>query len=198
MVSISCSPGAPQSRSCLEVCPESVNVPVMLANMFESAQLSPSYSRSLASCQLMSAYVSMSWYFWQNPWTTLPAFLAAASDWLLPVGWLRCNRPLLLPEVGSKPGSVREEPRPELVPCDPGSRTWQHLTAWVCVWKCRVPHCTQWFCWSLSQSKMAISLGIYPTFSDKPMEAVDTFRIYKLQLATQSTRWGHLRALDQR
>ena len=29
-----------------------------------------------------------------------------------------------------------------------------------CVWKCRVPHCTQWFCWSLSLWKMAISLGI--------------------------------------
>ena len=24
-----------------------------------------------------------------------------------------------------------------------------------CVWKCRVPHCTQWFCWSLSLWKMA-------------------------------------------
>ena len=32
------------------------------------------------------------------------------------------------------------------------------------VWKCRVPHCTQWFCWSLSLWKMAISLGIYPIF----------------------------------
>ena len=32
-----------------------------------------------------------------------------------------------------------------------------------------VPHCTQWFCWSLSLWKMAISLGIYPTFSDKPI-----------------------------
>ena len=29
-----------------------------------------------------------------------------------------------------------------------------------CVWKCCVPHCTQWFCWSLSLWKMAISLGI--------------------------------------
>ena len=28
------------------------------------------------------------------------------------------------------------------------------------VWKCCVPHCTQWFCWSLSLWKMAISLGI--------------------------------------
>ena len=32
-----------------------------------------------------------------------------------------------------------------------------------------VPHCTQWFCWSLSLWRMAISLGIYPTFSDKAM-----------------------------
>ena len=32
-----------------------------------------------------------------------------------------------------------------------------------------VPHCTQWFCWSLCLWKMAISLGIYPTFSDKPI-----------------------------
>ena len=27
------------------------------------------------------------------------------------------------------------------------------------LWKCCVPHCTQWFCWSLSLRKMAISLG---------------------------------------
>ena len=27
-----------------------------------------------------------------------------------------------------------------------------------------VPHCTQWFCWSLSLWKMAISLGVYPIF----------------------------------
>ena len=38
-----------------------------------------------------------------------------------------------------------------------------------CVWKCCVPHCTQWFCWSLSLWKMASSLGIYPTCSDKPI-----------------------------
>ena len=33
---------------------------------------------------------------------------------------------------------------------------------WIygCVWKCCVPHCTQWFSWSLSLWKMAISLGI--------------------------------------
>ena len=39
-----------------------------------------------------------------------------------------------------------------------------------CVWKCCVPHCTQWFCWSLSLWKMAISLGIltqhFQTFPD--------------------------------
>ena len=38
-----------------------------------------------------------------------------------------------------------------------------------CVWKCCVPHCTQWFCWSLSRFEMAISLGIYTLFSDKPI-----------------------------
>ena len=32
------------------------------------------------------------------------------------------------------------------------------------VWKWLVAHCTQWFCWSLSLWKMAISLGIYPIF----------------------------------
>ena len=31
---------------------------------------------------------------------------------------------------------------------------------WVCYWKCCVPLCTQWFSWSLSLWKMAISLGI--------------------------------------
>ena len=37
------------------------------------------------------------------------------------------------------------------------------------VWKCRVPHCTQWFCWSLSLWKwLAIIGNINPTFSDKP------------------------------
>ena len=41
-----------------------------------------------------------------------------------------------------------------------------------CVWKCCVPHCTQWFCWSDNPYEkwlMAVSLGIYPTFSDKPI-----------------------------
>ena len=44
------------------------------------------------------------------------------------------------------------------------------------VWKCCVPHCTQWFCWSLSLWKMAISLGItphcthYPTSVPYPMD----------------------------
>ena len=38
-----------------------------------------------------------------------------------------------------------------------------------CVWKWLVPHCTQWFCWSLSLWKMAISLGILTLFSDKPI-----------------------------
>ena len=37
-----------------------------------------------------------------------------------------------------------------------------------CVWKWLVPHCTQWFCWSLSLWKMAISLGRLTLFSDKP------------------------------
>ena len=37
-------------------------------------------------------------------------------------------------------------------------------TIWVCYWKCCVPHSTQWFSWSLSLWKMAISLGIYPIF----------------------------------
>ena len=38
-----------------------------------------------------------------------------------------------------------------------------------CVWKCRVPHCTQWFCWSLSLWKIGYFIGnINPTFSDKP------------------------------
>ena len=40
-----------------------------------------------------------------------------------------------------------------------------------------VPHCTQWFCWSLSLWKMAISLGIYPTFSDKPILDSQTAQI---------------------
>ena len=36
-----------------------------------------------------------------------------------------------------------------------------------CVWKCRVPHCTQWFCWSLSRHEkwLAIIGNINPTFS---------------------------------
>ena len=38
------------------------------------------------------------------------------------------------------------------------------------VWKCCVPHCTQWFCWSLSLQKIAISLGVYPIFRHPHME----------------------------
>ena len=39
-----------------------------------------------------------------------------------------------------------------------------------CVWKCRVAHCTQWFCWSLSRHEkwLAIIGNMNPTFSDKP------------------------------
>ena len=38
-----------------------------------------------------------------------------------------------------------------------------------CVWKCRVPHCTQWFCWSLSLLNGYFIGNINPTFSDKPI-----------------------------
>ena len=37
-----------------------------------------------------------------------------------------------------------------------------------CVWKCCVPHCTQWFCWSLSLLNGYFIGNINPTFSDKP------------------------------
>ena len=40
--------------------------------------------------------------------------------------------------------------------------------SWGCVWKCCVPHCTQWFCWSLSLNGYFIG-NINPTFSDKHM-----------------------------
>ena len=56
----------------------------------------------------------------------------------------------------------------------PSMRRWNGKTPthrmWLgrsgCVWKCLVlvPRKTQWFCWSLSLWKMAISLGIYPIF----------------------------------
>ena len=46
------------------------------------------------------------------------------------------------------------------------SMSW--FSTWVCYWKCSVPLLSLWFSWSLSLWKMAISLGIYPTFSDKP------------------------------
>ena len=47
------------------------------------------------------------------------------------------------------------------------SHRWKNVCYIVlhgCVWKLLVPHCTQWFCWSLSLWKMAISLGIYTIF----------------------------------
>ena len=44
------------------------------------------------------------------------------------------------------------------------------LTIWKCVWKCCVLLLTQWFCWSLSLRKMAISLGIYPIFRQTHMD----------------------------
>ena len=115
------------------------------------------YSRSLSSCQLMSVCHGI--FGRIHRLLCLLSWLLVVTGYFIPVGWLRCNRPLLLPEVGSKPGSVREEPRPELVPCDPGW-PWQS----------------------------------YLTDPDS-MEAVDTFRIYKLQLATQSTRWGQTESI---
>ena len=36
------------------------------------------------------------------------------------------------------------------------------------VWKWLVPRKTQWFCWSLSLRKMAMSLGVWTPFSDIP------------------------------
>ena len=48
----------------------------------------------------------------------------------------------------------------------PGADVGNQLETWVCL-KIVYPY-TQWFCWSLSLWKMAISLGIYPTFSDIP------------------------------
>ena len=71
-------------------------------------------------------------------------------------------------------------PRPEIQGSDVGDVPWftleiswnvlkeNHGPSWVCLKMLAKPHCTQWFCWSLSLWKMAISLGIYPTFSDKP------------------------------
>ena len=42
-----------------------------------------------------------------------------------------------------------------------------------CVWKWLVPHCTQWFCWSLSLWKMAISLGILTQhFQTNPFDLI--------------------------
>ena len=43
----------------------------------------------------------------------------------------------------------------------------QNTSCKMGVWKCCVPRKTQWFCWSLSLWKMAISLG-YTLFSDIP------------------------------
>ena len=116
------------------------------------------YSRSLASCQLMSVCHGIFMYFWQNPWTTLPAFLAAGSDWLLQSdGWGAIGR-CCCQRLGPSQAAFAKSPGLSSSPVtldDPGSRTWQH--------------------------------GV--------MEAVDTFRIYKLQLATQSTRWGQTESI---
>ena len=46
----------------------------------------------------------------------------------------------------------------------PGGKMWKWTVSTGLVWKCCVPHCTQWFCWSLSLLNMAISLGVYPIF----------------------------------
>ena len=56
------------------------------------------------------------------------------------------------------------------------------LLSYGFVWKCRVPHCTQWFCWSLSLRKMAISLGIYPIF--RPTHINRTFWAIEIGPAT--------------
>ena len=40
------------------------------------------------------------------------------------------------------------------------------------VWKCSVPHCTQWFCWSLSRFEKWLFQWEYTPFSDIPKMAV--------------------------
>ena len=62
--------------------------------------------------------------------------------------------------------SVRMLERNQINPWNP----LQHILTYGCVWKCCVPNCTQWFCWSLSLKKNGYFIGnINPTFSDKPI-----------------------------
>ena len=65
---------------------------------------------------------------------------------------------------------------------------WTPFRTYGFVWKCCVPHCTQWFCWSLSLWKMAISLGIYPTFSDKPI-SIDVLASLWCDMASLQIFW---------
>ena len=58
------------------------------------------------------------------------------------------------------------------------SSTMKHM-GYGFVWKCCVPHCTQWFCWSLSLWKMAISLGILTQhFQTNPYITIDWYTWY--------------------
>ena len=61
-----------------------------------------------------------------------------------------------------------------------------------CVWKWLVPHCTQWFCWSLSLWKIAISLGIYPKFSDKPIWLFILIRFHEGRSWYTVGVWGNI------
>ena len=55
----------------------------------------------------------------------------------------------------------------------PTSESLQGIKSYGCVWKCCVPLCTQWFCWSLSLWKMAISLGVYPIFRHTHIKSIE-------------------------
>ena len=66
------------------------------------------------------------------------------------------------------------------------------LRAAGCVWKCRVPHLPNGFADHYPVFKMAISLGIYPTFSDKPswLRPATTRRSHAALLRpSQLARW---------
>ena len=78
------------------------------------------------------------------------------------------------------------EAQPSWLMCEPGCRAknggWTpdscylrlSIISWRYgfVWKCCVPHCTQWFCWSLSRFLNGYFIGNIPYFQTNPYSGI--------------------------
>ena len=87
--------------------------------------------------------LSQTWEQWPKSESTVVEHCSQSHwDW----SWWWCRS-----TVRSSACSLVHQLRGEIAGAIPKSQQFLH----GCVWKCCVPHCTQWFCWSLSLWKMA-------------------------------------------